>query len=49
MAKWTVGNGITEYIAQLQALDKSAEEQIGAAVYQGAKIVADESRCVPGR
>lgn len=44
MAKWTVGNGITEYIAQLQALDKSAEEQIGAAVYQGAKIVADEIR-----
>lgn len=44
MAKWTVGNGISGYIATLQALDKSVTEQTGEAVYEGAKIIADEIR-----
>ena len=44
MAKFTVGNGINQYIGQLQHLDIAAEEICGRAIYKGAKIVTDQVR-----
>jgi hypothetical protein len=44
MAKMTVGNGITDYLAQLGNLEFSTSAVIGKSVYQGAKIVADGIR-----
>lgn len=44
MAKWIVGHGIDDYIAELQRLDQLSEPMIGKAIYQGAKLVADEVR-----
>ena len=42
--KWTVGKGIDEYIAQLQRLEGYSDTVVGRAMYEGAKIVADEVR-----
>ena len=42
--KWEVGSGIDEYIAELQRLGKFTPGMVGKAIYDGAKIVADEVR-----
>ena len=44
MAKYTVGKGLDDYLAQLGNLERSAKPVIGMAIYQGAKVVADEIR-----
>ncbi len=44
MAKMTVGNGITEYIALFGNLEFSTSLIIGKSIYEGAKIVADAIR-----
>ena len=41
MAKFQVGQGIDEYISQLQNLEFNSEDIIGRAIYKGADIVAD--------
>lgn len=41
MAKWIVGKGIDNYIAYLQSLELATDEIIGKAVYEMAKVVAD--------
>lgn len=41
MAKLTVGSGISEYISQLQKLDRDTDAIIGKCIYEGAKIVTD--------
>lgn len=40
MAKLTVGNGLTEYIAQLQKV-ADVDAYLGKAVYEGASVVND--------
>lgn len=42
MAKFQVGKGIDDYIAQLGNLEFKAPGVCGMAIYQGAKIVADQ-------
>ena len=44
MAKWYIGHGIDDFIAEMQALDKATDAMCGKAIYEGAKIVADEMR-----
>lgn len=44
MAKWTVGKGLDDYIALLGNLEFKAPDVCGMAIYQGAKIVADQIR-----
>lgn len=44
MAKWTVGHGIDDYLAQLGNLEFDAPAAVGEAIYQGAKVVADQIR-----
>lgn len=44
MAKYTIGRGLDEYIAQLGNLQRSAKPVIGLSVYEGAKVVADGIR-----
>lgn len=39
MAKLTVGKGLTDYIAELQALYNDIDKQIEAAVYEGVSVV----------
>lgn len=39
MAKLTVGKGLTDYIAELQALYNDIDKQIEAAVYEGVAVV----------
>lgn len=39
--KLTVGKGMEKYLEQLTTLYQAAPDQIGRAVYEGAKIVAD--------
>ena len=41
MAKLVVGNGINEYISQLQKLGNDTDKIIGRSIYEGAKVVAD--------
>jgi hypothetical protein len=41
MAKWIVGKGLDKYIAYLQSLEAATDEVIGKAVYEMAKVVAD--------
>lgn len=41
MAKWIVGKGIDNYIAYLQSLELATDEIIGKAVYEMAKVVAN--------
>ena len=41
MAKWIVGKGLDNYIAYLQSLKLATDEIIGKAVYEMAKVVAD--------
>lgn len=41
MMRLSVGQGIDQYISQLQNLEFSAPEAIGKAIYHGADIVAD--------
>lgn len=44
MAKWTVGKGLTDYIALLGDLEFKTPVIIGLSIYEGAKIVADHIR-----
>lgn len=44
MARWTVGTGLTEYMALLGDLQYKAPAVCGMAIYDGAKIVADAIR-----
>ena len=44
MAKFQVGSGLDEYIAQLENLEFTAPNAIASAVYEGAKVVADAVR-----
>lgn len=41
MARLNVGNGLTEYVGQLQKLGKDTEVYVGRAIYEGAAVVAD--------
>jgi len=42
MARLTIGRGVDDYIAQLDKLKFKVPEIAGKAIYQGAKIVADQ-------
>lgn len=42
MAKFYVGKGMEQYLAMLGNLEFRTDELIGEAIYEGAKIVADE-------
>lgn len=44
MAKWVIGSGLDEYLAQLQALEENTEDVIKKAVFEGAAVVADAIR-----
>ena len=44
MAKLTVGTGLTKYLEQLGNLADRADGMAGRAIYEGAKIVADQIR-----
>lgn len=44
MAKFIVGNGIANYIQQLEALSSASEEMIRRSVFVGAGIVTNEVR-----
>ena len=44
MAKFYVGKGIDEYVAQLGILDAETDNTVGKAIYKGAAIVADAVR-----
>lgn len=44
MAKFYVGKGLDEYLAQLGNLEFEAPDMIGKAIYPGAKLVADGIR-----
>ena len=41
MAKFDIGRGIDDYIAQLGNLADTSKDAVGRAVYEGAKVVAD--------
>lgn len=44
MAKWIVGKGLDEYLAQLGNLEFESPHICGQAIYQGAAIVANKIR-----
>lgn len=44
MAKFTVGHGLDEYLADLNKLETVSGKYIGEAVFNGAAVVADEIR-----
>lgn len=44
MAKFVVGNGISNYVQQLEELSTASEEMIKRSVYSGAGIVTDAVR-----
>lgn len=44
MAKWIIGDGINDYTKQLSELLVNVDHDIGQAVFEGAKIVADECK-----
>lgn len=44
MAKFTIGNGISQYVQQLEELSTASEEMIQRSVYGGAGIVTDAVR-----
>lgn len=44
MAKFQVGSGLDDYLSQLENLEFKAPKAIAYAVYEGAKVVADEIR-----
>jgi hypothetical protein len=44
MAKFEVGKGLDDYLADLQKMEQLTDAMCGRAIYQGAKIVADEVR-----
>lgn len=44
MAKMTIGKGVDEYIASLDSFKNRVPEIAGKALYQGAKVVADQIR-----
>ena len=46
MAKWIVGKGLDHYIAYLQRLDVATDEIVGKAVYEMAKVVADNVKAI---
>ena len=41
MARFSVGDGIANYIDKLGNLEFYAEDHVGKAIYEGAKVVAD--------
>lgn len=44
MAKWVIGSGLDEYLAQLQALEENTEEVLKKGIYEGAAVVIDTIR-----
>ena len=44
MAKMTIGKGMDEYLAKLGNLEFAAPGLVGHAIYEGAKVVADQVR-----
>lgn len=44
MAKFYVGKGIDEYIAQLGTIEAATDDTVGEAIHEGARIVADAVR-----
>jgi HK97 gp10 family phage protein len=44
MAKMTIGKGMDEYLAKLGNLEFAAPGLVGQAIYEGAKVVADQIR-----
>ena len=44
MAKMTIGKGMDEYLAKLGNLEFAAPGLVGQAIYEGAKVVADQVR-----
>lgn len=44
MARWIVGKGLDSYISYLQKINAVTDEAIGEAVYEMAKVVADNVR-----
>ena len=44
MAKFTVGKGINEYIAELEKISQLTPDMIGRSIYEGAKVVTDAIR-----
>jgi len=44
MAKWVIGAGLEEYLAQLQDLEEHTDDVIQKAVYEGAAVVTDAIR-----
>ena len=48
MAKFQVGKGLDEYIANLGNLEFRTPEIVGKAIFDGAKIVADQIRAAAG-
>lgn len=41
MARFNVGKGMTQYIANLEKIYQNTPDMIGKSIYQGAKIVTD--------
>ena len=44
MAKWIIGSGLDDYLAQLQELEENTDDIMKKAIYQGAAVVASEIR-----
>lgn len=44
MAKWYVGSGLDDYLAQLQNLGEQTEDVIKKGIYDGAAVVVEEIR-----
>lgn len=44
MAKWIIGSGLDDYLAQLQELEENTEDIMKKAIYEGAAVVANEIR-----
>lgn len=44
MAKWIIGSGLDDYLAQLQELEENTEDIIKKGIYEGAAVVASEIR-----
>lgn len=42
--RFQVGDGIANYIGQLERVSRATDEMVGRAVYEGADIIADEVR-----
>lgn len=44
MAKWIIGSGLDDYLAQLQELEENTEDIIKKGIYEGAAVAASEIR-----